>query len=213
MKKILLTLAMAVATVGAAFAQQGQMAAGINLGVVPSLESNLKATNFQLGAKFQYGITDAIRGEVDLEYGFKAKGISVFDVTVNGHYLIPVADNFKIYPLVGLGYASLTQDLGAAIKGMSFDDFLSMSGISQNEFNQLPGYAKDQSEDLYDETLGAAGKELKGKSESVSRFVFNIGVGGEYDLTENLSLNLEIKYQYMKDFNRMPILLGVAYKF
>lgn len=50
MKKILLTLAMAVATAGAAFAQQGQMAAGINLGVVPSLESNLKATNFQLGA-------------------------------------------------------------------------------------------------------------------------------------------------------------------
>lgn len=211
MKKILLTLAMAVATTGAAFAQQGQMAAGINLGVVPSLESNLKATNFQLGAKFQYGITDAIRGEVDLEYGFKAKGISVFDVTVNGHYLIPVADNFKIYPLVGLGYASLKQDLGAAMKGMSFEDFLSMSGMSESYFDQLPGYMQDQIEDEFDNAIAAAKKDSK--SESVSRFVFNIGVGGEYDLTENLSLNLEIKYQYMKDFNRMPILLGVAYKF
>ena len=213
MNKFLFTIAMAVASVSAAFAQQGQMAAGINLGVVPSLESNLKATNFQLGAKFQYGITDAIRGEVDLEYGFKAKGISVFDVTVNGHYLIPVADNFKIYPLVGIGYASLKQDFGAAVKGLSFEDFLSMSGMSESQFSQLPGYAKDQIQELYDDALAAAGKEMKGKSESVSRFVFNIGVGGEYDITDNIAVNLEIKYQYMKDFNRMPILLGVAYKF
>ncbi len=50
-------------------------------------------------------------------------------------------------------------------------------------------------------------------SESVSRFVFNVGVGGEYDITDNLALNLEVKYQYMKDFNRMPITLGIAYKF
>ena len=52
MKKLLLAAVIALATAGAAFAQQGKMATGINLGVVPSLESNLKVTNFQLGAKF-----------------------------------------------------------------------------------------------------------------------------------------------------------------
>ena len=37
MKKLLLAAVIALATAGAAFAQQGKMAAGINLGVVPSL--------------------------------------------------------------------------------------------------------------------------------------------------------------------------------
>ena len=202
MKKLLLAAVIALETAGAAFAQQGKMAAGINLGVVPSLESNLKVTNFQLGAKFQYGITDDFRAEADLEYGFKSKGISVFDVTANVHYLINVADRFKIYPLVGLGWGSITQDFG----GISFDDFLKDNGL-QSQWNQLPGYVKDDIRKEFEDSMDAAG------SESVSRFVFNVGVGGEYDITDNLALNLEVKYQYMKDFNRMPITLGIAYKF
>ena len=202
MKKLLLAAVIALATAGAAFAQQGKMAAGINLGVVPSLESNLKVTNFQLGAKFQYGITDDFRAEADLEYGFKSKGISVFDVTANVHYLINVADRFKIYPLVGLGWGSITQDFG----GLSVDDFLKDNGL-QSQWNQLPGYVTDDIRKEFEDSMDAAG------SESVSRFVFNVGVGGEYDITDNLALNLEVKYQYMKDFNRMPITLGIAYKF
>lgn len=197
---------MALASIGAAFAQQGQMAAGINLGVVPSLESGLNTTNFQLGAKFQYGITDAIRAEADLEYGFKSKGISVFDITVNGHYLIDVAPKFKIYPLIGFGYANIRQSWGGK---MSFDEFLDDCGISEDAFDMLPGYMKDQMEDEFDSLI----KESKSHSTSASRFVFNIGVGGEYDVTDKIAVNLEIKYQYMKDFNRMPIVLGVAYKF
>ena len=40
-----------------------------------------------------------------------------------------------------------------------------------------------------------------------------MGVGGQYDLNDKLAVNLEIKYQYIKNFNRLPISLGVAYKF
>jgi len=206
MKKFLLTAALALAAAGSAFAQQGQMAAGINLGVVPSLEDGM-GTNFQLGAKFQYGITDAIRAEADIEYGFKSKGISVFDVTVNGHYLIDVAPKFKIYPLVGLGYASVKSSWGGG--KTSFSDFLAQQGISESMYDNLPGYAQDQIDDMFENMVSGS----KSQSASVSRFVFNIGIGGEYDITDNLAVNLEIKYQYMKDFNRMPILLGVAYKF
>lgn len=206
MKKFLLTAAMAVATIGAAFAQQGRMAAGINLGVAPSLESGMSVTNFQLGAKFQYGITDAIRGEFDLEYGFKAKGISVFDVTANVHYLIDVTDKFRVYPLAGIGYASLKQSWGGS--NMSFEDYLDAAGM-KDTWDMLPGSMQEEIEEEFEEEMAG----VKESSASVSRFVFNIGVGGEYDLTDNLVLNLEIKYQYMKDFNRMPITLGVAYKF
>lgn len=204
MKKILLTVAIAVAAAGAASAQQGQMAAGINLGVAPCIESGETPTNFQLGAKFQYGITDDIRGEFDLEYGFKSKETSVFDMTVNVHYLINVADNFKVYPLVGLGWASVKLHMPSAYKDAlsEYEDLLDEYGDLFGDY----GYG-DYIDDEYDNIRKAS------KSESVSRFVFNIGVGGEYDITENLALNLEVKYQYMKDFNRMPITLGIAYKF
>lgn len=53
----------------------------------------------------------------------------------------------------------------------------------------------------------------KEESGSANKFFFNVGVGGQYDLNDKLAVNLEIKYQYIKNFNRLPISLGVAYKF
>ena len=50
-------------------------------------------------------------------------------------------------------------------------------------------------------------------STSFNRFLFNIGLGGEYAISDNLALNLEFKYQYMKDFNRLPVKLGLTYSF
>ena len=53
----------------------------------------------------------------------------------------------------------------------------------------------------------------KSESGSANKLFFNVGVGGQYDINDRLAVNLEIKYQYIKDFNRLPISLGVAYKF
>lgn len=44
-------------------------------------------------------------------------------------------------------------------------------------------------------------------------FFFNLGVGEEYQITERLSACFEVKYQYISDFNRFPITIGIAYKF
>ncbi len=53
--------------------------------------------------------------------------------------------------------------------------------------------------------------------DSETKFMAQAGVGGEYLITENLSLSLEIKYNYTKvyseKFTRIPVMLGVAYKF
>ena len=152
MKKAFIALCIAAAGISAANAQEGQMAAGINLGVAPCLEGDGAPTNFGLGAKFQYNITDPIRVEADLEYWFKAKSISVFDISANIHYLFDITE-----------YLEALED------------------------------ASDSS--------------------NASRFLFNIGVGADYDITDNLTANFEIKYQYLKDFNRMPISIGIAYKF
>lgn len=57
------------------------------------------------------------------------------------------------------------------------------------------------------------------------KFLINAGLGSEYDITDHLSIGIELKYQYITDFSsqkkyqylkelsRLPISLGMAYKF
>lgn len=169
-----------------AFAQKGEQAVGINLNVSPCLESGASLTNFGISAKYQYGITDAIRVEGALGYDFKSKGIGIFEVGANAHYLFNVTDKIKIYPLVGLGYANVSGSYGGTytVTGMDFNT----------------------GEPKWEQTE-------KGGSSSMSKFYFNIGAGAEYALTDRFGINFELKYQYIKDFSRLPISLGVTYKF
>lgn len=95
MKKLFLTLCVAFISVGA-FAQKGEKAAGINLNF------GTTAKNVGLGAKFQYGITDAIRIEPSLTYYFGGSGM--LDITANAHYVFNVAPKFNVYPLAGFGF-------------------------------------------------------------------------------------------------------------
>ena len=46
-----------------------------------------------------------------------------------------------------------------------------------------------------------------------SRFVFNIGIGAEYEFSKNIAAGLEFKYQYMKDYGSLPVFVNVSYKF
>ena len=46
-----------------------------------------------------------------------------------------------------------------------------------------------------------------------NRFIFNIGAGADFKLADNLVLNFELKYQYFKDFSRLPIKVGINYAF
>lgn len=44
--------------------------------------------NIGLGVKYQYNITDAIRLEGVGNYYLKTDGFSMWDINVNGHYLL-----------------------------------------------------------------------------------------------------------------------------
>lgn len=195
MKKAILALGLCLASIAAVSAQEkGDMAAGINLGVAPCLESGASVTNFGVGAKFQYNITTPIRLEAAFDYGFKDKEIDVMTIGVNAHYIFKLSEKFNIYPLVGLGYAHLSS-------GGSFD----ADDFDYDDYDWSASRAWDDDDD-YD-------YDYDGGSSSLNRFFFNVGVGAEYALTEKLSLGLEVKYQYIKDFNRLPINLGVTYRF
>lgn len=190
MRKTLIVMCMAIAGLCASAQEKGDMAAGLNLGVAPCLESGASVTNFGIGAKFQYNITNPIRLEAAFDYGFKNNGIDVMTIGVNAHYLFNISEKFNVYPLIGLGYGRLSG-------GYSYDE-----DWEDYDFYSRAYYDDDDYD--YDMVSG---------SSSLSRFFFNVGVGAEYALTDKLSVGAEIKYQYMKDFNRLPINIGITYKF
>lgn len=156
--------------------EKGDMAVGVNLGAAPCLESGVSLTNFQIGAKFQYNISNPFRVEAAFDYGFKSKGIDVFDLAANVHYLIGIGEKFKLYPIVGIGFAHVKGSFGFEYEDDDYD---------------------------YDFEVSA----------SVNKFMFNAGLGAEYPVSDKLSIGAEIKYQYIEDFNRLPISVGVTYRF
>ena len=190
MKKFFIFTCAALIGLCASAQEKGDMAAGLNLGVAPCLESGASVTNFGIGAKFQYNVTNPIRLEAAFDYGFKNKGVDVMTIGVNAHYIFKVANKFNIYPLVGVGYAHCK----ATASGIPDLDENDWGGIS-NWKTDIDDYG------------------TKEESGSANKFFFNVGVGGQYDLNDKLAVNLEIKYQYIKNFNRLPMSLGVAYKF
>ena len=90
-----------------ASAQAGDKAVGAQL--VFGSETN----SIGFGVKGQYYFTDQIRGEGSFDYFLKNKGISMWDINANVHYLFDVANKVKVYPLAGLGYTnwSYTNDV------------------------------------------------------------------------------------------------------
>ena len=146
-----------------ASAQAGDKAVGAQL--VFGSETN----SIGLGVKGQYYFTDKLRGEASVDYFFKNKGVSMWDINANVHYLFNVANKVKVYPLAGLGYTNWSY---------------------KYEFEGLP---------VVEGTDG--------------RLAVNLGGGAEYELTKNLSVNAELKYQIISNYNQLVLGVGVAYKF
>ena len=162
MKKFLLLVCAAVMSLSAS-AQAGDKALGAQL--VFGSETN----SLGFGVKGQYYFTDHIRGEGSFDYFLKNKGISMWDINANVHYLFDVADKFKVYPLAGLGYTNWSY---------------------KYEYAGAP--------------------VVEG---SDGRLAVNLGGGVEYELTKNLNVNAEAKYQIISNYNQLVLGVGVAYKF
>jgi outer membrane protein X len=103
-KKAAILLIAAVATTATVSAQKGSMAAGGSV----VLGSGDSYTNYGIQGKFRYGITDPIRLEGSFTYFLKKDYTSMWDFSVNGHYLFPVGEKLTVYPLAGLGLLGVT---------------------------------------------------------------------------------------------------------
>ena len=69
------------------------------------------------------------------------------------------------------------------------------------------GYANVRWSDIYVEW------EKLVDSGSVNRFAFNAGLGAEFAVGSSTSIFLEVKYQYLKNFQRLPVQIGVVQRF
>ena len=165
---------------------KGDMAVGLNLGITPCTESGVSVANFGIGARFQYNVTNPLRLEAAVGYDFKDKEVSVFTAGVNGHWIFSLSEKFNIYPIVGVGVAN--------IKG-----YVSVDEKVRDEILNNQGHVNTYDNDDI--------------SDSSTKFYYNLGAGGEYKITDRLSANIEVKWQGISWFNRVPVSVGVTYKF
>lgn len=209
MKKIFMIAAMMVAALTVnAQNEVGQMA----IGVQGSYGLHKDYKNIGAGLKFQYNITEHFRAEASGNYFFKKDNVSMWDANVNVAYLFPIGEKVNIYPFVGATVLGAKLDVGGAGFSGSFDSWIKKElGYTQDDIDLLKEYAPDQYNALKKEYNSLKG-ELGDKS-SETKFGFNAGAGIEYFITDNFKVNLEAKYQYVKDFDRPVITLGFAYVF
>ena len=107
MKKLMMIAAMMLMSIGA-FAQEGKMAVGANLGYAAYGNSY---NPFGIGAKLQYEFVENIRGEFAYNYWFPKDKAGIMDFDLNFQYLLPVAEDIKIYPLAGVNLAMQHGDM------------------------------------------------------------------------------------------------------
>ncbi|MBQ7690218.1 MAG: porin family protein [Muribaculaceae bacterium] len=168
MKRILALAACALlcSTAALAQAEKGDVATGVNLLYGFGIKS------MAIGAKFQYTIIDHVRTEAAFNYFFKKDFVSMWDVSLNAHYLIPVhQENFYLYPMAGLTFASTNYDSeGASRKLLPSEIGKSHSRIGVN----LGAGAQYQYSDHVGFTLEYRYSVMKDIDQSV------IGVGVNY---------------------------------
>ena len=104
MKKVLLMICLVMTTLGTFAQEKGDMAVGANL----TYGTDVKT--IAIGVKGQYNVLDNVRVEADFDYWLKKDGVSFWDIQANVQYLFKMADNFKLYPLAGIGYMGYKTD-------------------------------------------------------------------------------------------------------
>ena len=189
MKKILITLCVVLITLSAS-AQKGETAVGANI----LYGSKLK--NIGIGAKGQYNFTDNIRGEASFDYFLKKEGVSMWGINANIHYLFDVTDKIKVYPLAGIGYVNTG--------GSGDDDDWGYDDDDDDDYGwgRAASYEDDDDDYGYD-----------GSSSSDGKIAINLGCGVQFALTEKISINAELKYQIIDNFNQIVPSIGITYKF
>ncbi len=155
------------------------------VGVNVNYGSEIKTIGF--AAKVGYNITDAFRTEASYNHFLKKDGVQMWDANLNFHYLFNITDKFKAYPLVGVTYVHSKLDWQSLGDFDDYEDYLDWKSELEEEGGSV--------------------------SDGTGKVGVNLGGGLQYNLTNNLLLNFEVKYSLVKDLDQCVIGLGLAYRF
>ena len=103
MKKLFLTMCLALFSMGAFAQEKGDVFAGAQL----SYGFDMKKP--AIGVKGLYHLTDQFRVDAGVDFWLEKHTPFVF--SVNANYLIDIVENFKVYPIAGIGYYDTTKDV------------------------------------------------------------------------------------------------------
>lgn len=132
MKKIFIFLGLMFVMLSSTYAQKGRQAIGFGLSYGTEIESA------GLGIKYQYNITNPLRIEPSFNYFFENDNVSMLDLNVNFHYLCPVAQSVKLYPLFGLTMSNWMFDMhDLMLTGMETTSMLMMGVTIMNSVSGL----------------------------------------------------------------------------
>lgn len=139
--------------------EKGDMAAGGNL----VLGSGDSFTNYGIGAKFQYNVTNPLRLEGSFTYFLKKDNLTMWDLSANAHWLFPVAGKITVYPLAGLGILNYGSSYGGYSASSSDIAFNLGGGIDYKLTDKLVLNAelKYKISDQWDRLLLSAGLAYK----------------------------------------------------
>lgn len=124
MKKIFIFLGLMFVMLSSTYAQKGRQAIGFGLSYGTEIESA------GLGIKYQYNITNPLRIEPSFNYFFENDNVSMLDLNVNFHYLCPVAQSVKLYPLFGLTMSNWMFDMHDLDVDWDGDTSMLMMGVT-----------------------------------------------------------------------------------
>ncbi len=109
MKSMLRTTVIAIiATLTMSMTANAQQAGDMAVGANAVFGTGNSFSNFGIGAKFQYNVMDPLRLEGSFTYFFKKNFLSMWDASVNAHWLFSISDKITIYPLAGLSMLGTT---------------------------------------------------------------------------------------------------------
>lgn len=205
-KSMVLALVMMCSTT--VFAQQGSHGVGVNFGYQAGARS---VSNVGLGIKYNYMITDHLRGEVNGMYYFQSAGASLtdlnftnkkyfktngneveylsgkdtewIDVNINAHYLFDIGEKFHAYPVFG---------------------FTAMFG--RTHFNYIDKFGGNIPVDSF--FALKEGDKSTAYSDTHFRPGVNLGAGMQYDITDDFALTFEAKYKLIKHFGNFNMAIG-----
>lgn len=134
-----------------------------------------------------------------------------------------------------LSYGTEIENLGIGVKYQhyftdrlrgegSFNYFLKKNNVSAWDLNANVHYLFNVAEKINVYPLAGLGYSnwsvsdfeiygVKVEGTSAGKIAVNLGGGVEYELSDKLNLNAELKYQIISNYNQLVIGVGCAYKF